>query len=146
MGGGVSASIRHASGKSVEDEAASHAPAQIGDAIVTGGGSSQAGHIIHAVVSGQDLVSSESAVEKAIAEAVRTADDKMCTSIAIPLPVTEHGGIEIHRLARLCVKVLVDYLVNENKNLTRCVFVDANKDNSAIIRESLMEMFSSHDR
>lgn len=146
MGGGVSASIRRACGKSMEDEAASHAPARIGDTVMTGGGSSRTKHIIHAVVSGQDLVTSESTVEEAITTALQTADEAKCASIAIPLPVTEHGGIEVHRLARVCVKVIVDYLIDKNKNLIRCVLVDTEDDTITIIRDSLMEMFSRHDR
>ena len=64
MGGGISSEIRKAGGKSIEEEALNKAPAETGDAVVTGAGDLKARWIIHAVISGQDLTVNEATLLK----------------------------------------------------------------------------------
>lgn len=144
MGGGVSAQIRKAGGKSIEDEALRHAPFKIGEAVVTGAGNLSARWVIHAVIAGQDLTVSESSIRSAVKASLVQAETSGCTSIAIPMLTTDTSHVEIHIAARLIIEETVEYLININKKLEYVVFVEEDETVKNIIEDVLVEIFTKH--
>ena len=144
MGGGVSSQIRKAGGDSIEQEALAKAPAAIGDAVVTDAGDLHARKVIHAVVTGQDLVATEPAIRGAVTSSLKQADSLHCTSIAIPMLTTDISHIEVHIAACIIVEETVNYLINNNKSLEYVVFVEKDETIRDIINNVLMEMFTKH--
>ena len=145
MGGGVSASIRKAGGESIEKEAIGKAPIEIGSATVTGAGSLKQRWVIHAVISGQDLVTDEESIRRAVQSCCVRADEINCTSIAIPLLNSISLDIEIHVAAQIIVDETVDYLLKGNTSIGRVIFVEPDetlKEN--IFKNTLQEKFTRH--
>lgn len=129
MGTGGGGTIRLAGGPEVEREAMSHAPLELGSAVVTG-----AGHlaergvkaIIHAVMSPRlgDPVKPEIA-RRAISAAVRAADEHRLRSMAIPPPVTTLAGDVSSRLTspELMIDAVVTSLRRSTTRIERIILV-----------------------
>ena len=146
MGGGISAEIRKAGGESIEQEAIGFAPAEIGTAIVTGAGNLKARWIFHAVISGQDLKTTEKSVRSAMRVCLEKAAEKGCRSIAVPMLATGIHDIEVHLDISGMVDVAVDFLVNENHSLEYVAFIGEDTKTRDIVNETLLEKFTKHGR
>ena len=144
MGGGVPGAARQSGGQSIEQEALSKAPVEPGDAVITGTGNLSAKWIIHAVVSGQDLVMTESILRKAIRSVLDKTDELKCRSLAFPMLTSEHSQVEIHIAARILVEETVDYLIKDNRWLDSVVFVESDETLRKIINDALLEKFTRH--
>ncbi|MBA7584169.1 hypothetical protein ES708_26122 [subsurface metagenome] len=144
MGGGASASIRKNGGDSIESDALTRAPADIGSAVCTSAGTLKARWVIHAVLCDQDLVTNEKNIRQATGAVFREAETLKCTSIALPMLNTGEYDVEIHTAAAIMVDVTVNYLVTANKSLVRVVFA-ADKDSiKDIFSHALREKFTRH--
>ena len=144
MGGGVSSAIRKAGGDSIEAEALSNAPAEIGSAVVTAAGDMKARWVIHAVISGQDLSTDVESIRRAARACFAKVNEIGCTSIAVPLLNTVDFDIEIHVAARIIVDEMVDFLINENKSLVHVVLVEHDGSLKNVFIETLQGKFSKH--
>ncbi|MFC1692873.1 macro domain-containing protein [Candidatus Latescibacterota bacterium] len=144
IGGGFSGIIRKNGGKSIETEALALAPADIGSAVVTGAGDLKARWVIHAVVSGQDLVVHEESIRKTMGACYSKANEIGCTSIALPMLNARTLDVEIHKAAHLMIEETINYLVNENKTLVSVVFVEYPEEMKDIFKTTLRGMFSHH--
>ena len=144
FGGGVSAVIRKKGGETIETESMTKAPAEIGSAVITCAGALKARCVIHAVISGQDLITNERYIRSAVRASLAKANDKKYLSIAIPLLNTGTTNLEIHSEARSIVDETVNFLINENKTITRVVFVESDKSIKGIFTEALQGKFTKH--
>ena len=144
MGGGISSEIRKAGGKSIEKEALSKAPAEVGSAVVTSGGDMKARWIIHAVISGQDLTTNEQSIRSAVRACCIKANEINCKSVAIPLLNSATFDLEIHIAANIIVDETVNYLIKENNSLEHVVFVETDDKIKSIFKKALMEKFTKH--
>ncbi|MBN1291462.1 MAG: macro domain-containing protein [Candidatus Latescibacteria bacterium] len=144
MGGGVSSLIRKSGGETIESEALAKAPVKIGEAVVSGAGKLKARWVIHAVISGQDLVATDPSIRNAAKAALDKANDLGCSSVAIPILTTDVSHIEIHIAVHIIVEETVNYLIDNNKTLTYVAFIEKDKSLCDILRDSLMEMFTKH--
>ena len=144
MGGGISAEIRKSGGDSIEKEALSKAPSDIGEAVVTGAGKLKARWVFHAVISGQDLAASEETIRNAVKACFVKACEVGCSSLAIPMLITGAHDVEVHVDAYIIVDEVVNYLVNEKHSLEKVVFIEKDKNIRKIITETLMEKFTKH--
>ncbi len=144
MGGGISGEIRKAGGNSIEQEATGHAPAEIGTAVVSGAGNLNARWIFHAVISGQDLKTTEDSVRSAMRTCLEKATEKNCRSIAVPVLATGIHDIEVHVDVTGMVDVTVDFLVNGNHPLEYLAFIGEDKQIRDIMNEALLEKFTKH--
>ena len=142
MGGGVSTEIRRAGGDSIEKEALEQAPSNIGDVVITGAGTLKARWILHAVISGQDLIASEESIRKATAACLSKTKEIGCKSLAIPVLTTGIHDIEVHVDVRCIVDETVDYLVNEKHHLKYVVFVGNDEEIRKIFNSTLLEKFT----
>ena len=144
FGGGISAEIRKYGGKSIEEEALKKAPASVGEAIVTGAGDLKARWIIHAVISDQNLTSSEEAIRSAVKTCLVKAGGIGCNSLAFPLFVTGTHDVEMHVIVHIMVDETVNYLINENHSLENVIFIDNDREIRDIFSSTLIEKFTKH--
>ncbi len=144
MGGGVSAEIRRAGGDSIEKEALEKAPSDIGEVVITDAGTLKARWILHAVISGQDLITSEDSIRKAVTACLSKTNEVGCKSLAIPVLTTGIHDIEVHIDIYCIVNEIVDYLVNEKHPLEYIAFVGSTEETRKILNSTLLEKFTKH--
>jgi O-acetyl-ADP-ribose deacetylase (regulator of RNase III) len=84
MGGGVSAAIRRAAGQGILLEVAKKIPAELGDVVVTGGGSLPAKHVFHAITIGDSQASAGDVVAAATRRSLTLLKALGLSSIAFP--------------------------------------------------------------
>ena len=101
MGGGVAGAIVRAGGAGIEAEAMQQGPIRPGDAVITGGGTLPARHVIHAAVMGQDLQTDGGKIRDATTAALALAEEHELGSIAFPALGTGVGGFPVEECARL---------------------------------------------
>lgn len=103
MGSGVAGAIKSRGGVEIEREAMAQGPVAPGECVITSGGRLRARHVIHAAVMAQDLETSADLIARATANALRLADDRHLTSIAMPAFGTGVGGFPIDECARIMI-------------------------------------------
>ena len=101
MGGGVAGAIVRAGGAGIEAEAMQQAPIKPGEAVITGGGSLTARHVIHAAVMGQDLRTDGGKIGEATTAALALAEEHDLRHIAFPALGTGVGGFPLEECARV---------------------------------------------
>ena len=104
MGAGVAGAIVRRGGRGIEDAAIRQGPIKVGRAVVTGGGTLPAKHVIHAAVMGQDLKTDGSAIRRATEGALREAEKLKLRSVAFPALGTGVGGFPLEECATIMVR------------------------------------------
>ncbi len=112
MGSGVAGAIRTKGGDDIEKEAMSKGPAKIGEAIVTTAGKLKAKYVIHAVLMGQDLLTSENYIRDATLNSLKRAEELKLNSIAFPALGTGVGGFPVNRCAEVIINTTAGFLRN----------------------------------
>jgi O-acetyl-ADP-ribose deacetylase len=119
MGAGVAGAIKRAGGREIEAEAVAQAPIELGEAVVTSGGSLKAKNIIHGAVMGQDLRTNAELVRKTTRRVLEVADEVGARSLALPAFGTGVGGFPLGECAAIMVGEASSY---EPRSLERVVF------------------------
>ncbi|HEV8540113.1 MAG TPA: macro domain-containing protein, partial [Nitrospiraceae bacterium] len=110
MGGGVAGVIKRAAGPEVEEEARRLAPIPVGSAVLTSGGKTKFKGIIHAPTMSLPAMRIPAGnVALATQAALRAADDKGFTSLAIPGMGTGVGGVAHDEAAAQMIKTIQAY-------------------------------------
>lgn len=104
MSTGVGGAIKHRGGDAIEYEAVRQGPAEVGSAVVTGGGQLACRYVIHAVSLGADRRTSAEAIAAATRSALRAADELSCESVAFPALGTGVGGFPLDEGARIVIE------------------------------------------
>ena len=107
---GVAGAIKRRGGESIEFEAVRSGPAELGSAIVTGGGKLACRYVIHAVSLGPDRRTSAAAIESATRSAMAAAREVGVRSIAFPALGTGVGGFPLDQAARIMIGAIRDEL------------------------------------
>jgi O-acetyl-ADP-ribose deacetylase (regulator of RNase III) len=123
LGSGVAGAIRTKGGPSIQRECDQIGRCPVGGAVITGGGSLKARHVIHAVgPHGGDADADEKLISCTRAS-LALADKHQLRSIAFPAISTGVFGYPIDKCARLMLSTSVDYLKgNPQANLELVVF------------------------
>jgi O-acetyl-ADP-ribose deacetylase (regulator of RNase III) len=119
MGAGVAGAIKRAGGSEIEAEAMAQGPIEVGDAVVTDGGSLLAGHVIHGAVMGQDLRTNADLVARTTRRVLEVADELGARSLGLPAFGTGVGGFPLEECATIMVREVRAF---EPRNLERVVF------------------------
>lgn len=122
MGSGVAGAIKRRGGRTIESEAVSKGPIQVGDAVATRAGSLKASWVIHAAAMGPDLVTDGHRIREATQSAFRVAEELQLKSIALPSLGTGVGGFPIDEAAAIMTKVAMDH-ARRTVTLRRIIFV-----------------------
>jgi O-acetyl-ADP-ribose deacetylase len=119
MGAGVAGAIKREGGSVIEAEAMAQGPVEVGDVVVTGGGSLKAKNVIHGAVMGQDLRTNAELVARTTRRVLEAADELGARSVALPAFGTGVGGFPLAEAAEIIVREASSY---EPHNLERVVF------------------------
>ena len=119
MGGGVAGIIRRAAGSQVEDEARRQAPIPVGTAVLTSGGRTRFGGIIHAPTMPEPAmrVPAEN-VRLATRAALKLADEQGFTSLGIPGMGTGVGRVAPEEAATMMIEPILDFTPRALQSIT----------------------------
>lgn len=134
MGGGVAGVIKRAAGQAVEDEAVAQAPIPVGQAVATSGGKTRFTVVIHAPTMTRPAERIPIAnVAQATRAALRLADERGVTSLAMPGMGTGVGAVPPDDAARAMVGELLAFTP---RRLARVMLVD--------LQEQMVEAWRRH--
>lgn len=124
MRGGVADAIRRAGGDAIEKEALAKAPVPVGNAIITGAGRLKAKHVIHAPTMRlpAEKIGTEN-VEKAVAAALRCADENSLRSVSFPGMGTGVGGVAYKAAAGAMLDAIRRHLGQGQSGIERITIV-----------------------
>ena len=98
MGAGVAGAIVRRGGRGIENEAVRQGPINVSQAVVTGGGTLPAKHVIHAAVMGQNLQTDGDTIRQTTINALKLAEKQALRSVAFPALGTGVGGVLVGRV------------------------------------------------
>jgi len=124
MGAGVAGALKRAGGASIEREAVAKGPVEIGQAVVTSGGTLQAKYVIHAAVMGQDLSTDQFKIRKATKNSLMRAQELGIGSIAFPALGTGVGGFPPELAAEAMIDECMSFITGTPEtSLKKILFV-----------------------
>ena len=139
MGAGVAGAIKRAGGREIEAEAVAQGPIEVGEAVVTSGGSLKARNVIHGAVMGQDLRTNADLLRKTTRRVLEVADEVGARSLALPAFGTGVGGFPLDECARLMIDAVRGH---EPRTLQRIVFAVFGTDAEEAFRAAVDEFGS----
>jgi O-acetyl-ADP-ribose deacetylase len=137
MGAGVAGAIKRAGGREIEAEAVAQGPIEVGEAVVTSGGSLKARNVIHGAVMGQDLQTNADLLRKTTRRVLEVADEVGARSLALPAFGTGVGGFPLDECAAIMVGEVSSY---ESRSLERVVFAVFGDEAEETFRAALDEV------
>ena len=143
MGGGVAGAIKKKGGLTIEQEAASQGPIDVGKAVITTGGNLKAKHVIHAAGMGQDLKTDQAKISNSTRNSLTLADEQNLISIAFPAIGTGVGGFSAEQCAHIMLKEAIEFLPDA-QYLKKIVFVLFDKKTCEAFTNELQNIFSAH--
>ena len=121
LGGGVAGAIRRKGGDSIQRECLRIGGAEVGGAVITGGGNLKARQVIHAVGPRMGEGDEDEKLGRATLNSLVLADSKGLKSIVFPAISTGIFGFPADRCARIMLEVTRNYLSGESR-LRQVVF------------------------
>lgn len=109
MGSGVAGAIKRKGGASIEREAISMGPIEVGEAVATSAGALRAKWVIHAAAMGPDLRTDGEKIGSATKSALRVAKDLRAECVALPSLGTGVGGFPVEKAAEIMVHRALDH-------------------------------------
>ena len=113
MGSGVAGAILAKGGRSIEDEAVKQGPIELGEAVITRGGTLRAAYVIHAAVMYPGQGASTDSVRKATLRVLELASEKKIGAVAFPALGTGVGGLGYAHCARAMLSETIRHLETE---------------------------------
>ncbi len=110
LGGGVAGSIRRKGGPSIQAECNKIGGTFVGGAVITGGGTLPAKHIIHAVGPQMGEGNEDEKLQNATLNSLRLMDTHHLATIAFPAISTGIYGFPIDRCANIMLSTTIEYL------------------------------------
>lgn len=115
MGAGVAGAIKRRGGQSIEDEAVTLGPIEVGAAAITKAGKLKAKYVIHAAVMGQDLATDSPLIRKTTRSTLGLAEKHGIKSIDFPALGTGVGGFPIDECAAVMISEAYDFLKKSSR-------------------------------
>ena len=113
LGAGVAGAIRDKGGPSIQAECDAIGPIAVGDAAVTGAGELRARFVIHAAGMPPGGSADEASVQGAVRRSLELANERGCSSVAIPAVGAGIGGFSVRRCAEILVAEARTHLAGE---------------------------------
>lgn len=121
LGGGVAGAIRRRGGPGIQAECNRLAPINVGEAVMTKGGSLKARYVIHAVGPRMGEGGEEQKLATATLNSLRLAEEAGLKSLAFPAISTGVYGYPLNRCAKVMLKACIEYLSGET-GISRVIF------------------------
>lgn len=129
MGGGVAGAVKRVGGHSIEDEARSRAPVEVGRAIVTSAGRLKCRYVIHSPT--MERPAGETSPEKvyrATLAALRAAASVGARSVSFPGMGTGVGGLDPVVAGRMMARAVLDFAEEGGSGVEVVNFVAFSED------------------
>lgn len=117
MGGGVAGVIKKAGGESIEQEAVSKGPINIGGAIATGSGKLPCKYVIHAATMGMDFQTDSVKIRQSCASALKVAEELKLASISFPALGCGVGKFNKKLAARIMFEEIIKVAIKDETTL-----------------------------
>ncbi len=140
LGSGVAGAIREKGGPSIQEECHRIGRTPVGTAVLTGGGSLKAKHVIHAVGPRMGEGEEDRKLQSAIRSSLALADRHGLKSIALPAISTGNFGFPMDRCARILLTEVYRYLQGGTK-IERVVVSLRGDDTFEIFKRELRRGF-----
>jgi O-acetyl-ADP-ribose deacetylase (regulator of RNase III) len=121
LGGGVAGAIRRKGGSSIQEECLAIGHCEVGDAVITRGGSLLAEYVIHAVGPRMGEGSESGKLANAVRASLTLAEKHGLHSIALPAISTGVFGYPLEGCAEVMLRVAVDYTFEDLEYLEHIV-------------------------
>jgi len=129
MGGGVALAIKKKGGQTIEDEAKTKGPVEVGESIITSAGSLPAEHIIHAATMAMDFKIDYEIIRRATYSALTCAQDNNISSISFCALGCGTGGVTHEVCAKIMGQEVFRYIREvKGKALKKIEFVLFSKE------------------
>jgi O-acetyl-ADP-ribose deacetylase (regulator of RNase III) len=142
MGGGVAGAIKRKGGEEIETEAVAKGPVEVGEAVLTSGGSLAASYVIHAAVMGQDLHTDEKKIKAATKNSLALAEKTGISSLSFPALGTGVGGFSVFHCSRIMITEAIEFLMR-SIHLREIRFVLFDKPALSAFEDELKLQFSA---
>lgn len=110
LGGGVAGAIRNFGGPSIQEECNRIGPIDVGEAVVTNGGSLRAKYVIHAVGPVYGEGDEEEKLAKATLNCLKIAQKRHMKDITFPAISTGIFRFPIQECSQIMLKVVIDFI------------------------------------
>jgi len=110
LGGGVAGAIRAYGGPAIQEECDRLAPIDVGQAVITGGGSLKAKYVIHAVGPVNGEGNEEVKLARATLSSLKIAKEKKIKDIAFPAISTGIFGFPLEKCSEVMLQAAMDFL------------------------------------
>jgi len=121
LGSGVAGAIRVKGGPSIQRECDDIGFCPVGGAVITGGGSLKARHVIHAVGPFGDDPDADEMLVSATRNSLIVAEKNRLESIALPAISTGVFGYPMDRCAKIMIKTAQEFLALSNGSLWQVI-------------------------
>jgi O-acetyl-ADP-ribose deacetylase (regulator of RNase III) len=127
LGAGVAGAIRRKGGPAIQEECLAIGYCEVGDAVITGGGSLKAQHVIHAVGPRMGEGSEAGKLANAVRASLNLAGQSGLRSIVFPAISSGIFGYPLEGCAEVILRVVFDYTFEDVRNLKHimvCLYDD----------------------
>jgi O-acetyl-ADP-ribose deacetylase (regulator of RNase III) len=121
LGTGVAGAIRAKGGPSIQEECSAIGHCEVGRAVITGGGTLKARHVIHAVGPRMGEGSEAGKLANAVRASLNLAEQNQLASIALPAISTGVFGYPLEGCAHVMLRVVFDYTYEDLSSLNRII-------------------------
>jgi len=144
MGSGLAGEVKKKGGEAVEVEAVRQGPANLGTAVATTAGELPLKSILHAVVMLQDFVVKPESVKKAVAAALRKANEAGLKSVAIAPMASEKVPGSHHEVVTNLVQSLFEYFLGEESSIEQVSLLARDRETTDAYRREFEQVLSRH--
>lgn len=141
LGGGVAGAIRTKGGPTIQEECNQIGGTVVGGAVITGGGSLKARHVIHAVGPRLGEGDEETKLRNATWGSLLRASENHLKSIAFPAISTGIFGFPKDRCAAIMLKTVEQFLGRETTSLEEVIFCLWSREDLEVFKSALKELF-----
>lgn len=121
LGAGISGAIRRKGGASIQEECNRIGHCDVGNAIITAGGSLKARHVIHAVGPRMGDGDETDKLASAVRAALQLAETHKLASMALPLLSTGVAGLPLDVCTKIMAKEILDFSFEQRHYLQQVV-------------------------
>ncbi len=139
LGGGVAGAIRTRGGPGIQQECNRIGPIEVGEAVVTGGGSLKASYVIHAVGPVNGEGDEERKLRNAILNSLERATQKGVGSIAFPAISTGIFGFPKQSCARIMFNAVWEFLSTRKTSIEEVIVCLWSEQDLALFEKILVE-------
>lgn len=121
LGAGVAGAIREKGGPTIQEECLAIGHCDVGEAVITGGGTLKARYVIHAVGPRMGEGSEAGKLASAVRASLRLAEAHGLSCVALPAISTGIFGYPLESCAAVMLRVILDFTYEELHHLRQII-------------------------